>query len=177
MEMEESRTFGISLRVPGWCTRAQLSINGEEIPIEASLQKGYVQIDRLWQSGDIILLDLEMPVERMHPHPDVLADAGYVALQRGPLVYCLETADNPVPLHRIRLLETTVLESHFVPTLLGGVMCVQGDATVLETSDWAGVLYRSTPARRSPYTFTAIPYYAWDHRHPGEMCVWIGTSP
>ncbi|HLV99501.1 MAG TPA: beta-L-arabinofuranosidase domain-containing protein [Ktedonobacterales bacterium] len=175
VEVEEPRTFGVNVRIPGWCTKAQLSVNGEEIPIEASLRKGYVRIERLWHSGDSILLRLAMPIERIHPHPDVRADAGHVALQRGPLVYCLETADNPLPLHRLRLSETAVLASHFVPTLLGGVVRIQGNATVLETSDWTGVLYRTASARRAPYAFTAIPYYAWDHRQPGEMCVWVST--
>jgi uncharacterized protein len=176
LEVNEPRAFGLRLRIPGWCTRAQLSVNGEEIPIEASWQKGYVRIERLWHSGDTVLLDLEMPVERIQPHPDVRADTGCVALQRGPLLYCLETADNAVPLHRIRLPETAVFESRFVSTVLGGVTEIQADATVLETDDWAGTLYRTAPARQSPCAITAIPYYAWDHRHPGEMCVWIGTS-
>lgn len=176
VEVEEPRTFGVSLRIPGWCTKVQLSVNGEEIPVEASLHKGYVRIERLWQSGDGIRLQLEMPVERIYSHPDVRADAGHVALQRGPLVYCLETVDNPIPLHRIQLPETAVLESHFISTLLGGVVRIQGNAAVLEASGWAGMLYRTAPARRSPYTLTAIPYYAWDHRQPGEMRVWIGTA-
>lgn len=118
VEVEDPQTFCISVRIPGWCSEAQIRVNGEEIPVDASLQKGYVQIERLWQSGDSIFLHLEMPVERIYSHPDVRADVGYVSLQRGPLVYCLETADNPIPLHRIRLPEAAALESHFVPTLL-----------------------------------------------------------
>ena len=148
-------------------------VNGEEIPIEDHLHKGYVRVERLWQSGDKISLQLEMPIERVHAHPDVRASAGCVALQRGPLVYCLETADNPAPLHRIRLPETTELESYFVPTLLGGVRLIRGNAVVFEAEDWTATLYRTVPASRSPFTFIAIPYYAWDHRQPGEMCVWI----
>ncbi len=176
VEVGQPQTFAINVRIPGWCAMARLSVNGEEVSVEASLRKGYVRIERLWLSGATITLRLEAPVERIYPHPDVRADAGCVALQRGPLVYCLETADNPIPLHRIRLPETAVLESHFAPTVLGGIMRIQGTATVLETNDWADTLYRTTPARHSPYTFTAIPYYAWDHRQPGEMCVWIRTS-
>ena len=173
LELEKPSTFGVNLRIPGWCTKAQLTVNGEDMPIEHNLHKGYVRVERLWQSGDRISLHLEMPIERVHAHPDVHANAGCVALQRGPLVYCLETADNPLPLHRIRLPETTELESYFVPTLLGGIRLIRGNAVALETEDWAATLYRTVPARRSPYTFIAIPYYAWDHRQPGEMCIWI----
>jgi DUF1680 family protein len=176
VELEEPRAFAINLRIPGWCGAAHLSVNGEEVSFEGALQKGYLRIERTWQSGDNIFLRLQMPVERVYPHPDVRADAGCVALQRGPLVYCLETADNPIPLHRILLPETATLASEFEPDVLGGVVRIQAEALALETSDWAGTLYRTTPAESTPYTLTAIPYYAWDHRQPGEMSVWIGTS-
>lgn len=177
LELEEPSVFGVNLRIPGWCPKAHLSVNGEEIPIEDNLHKGYVRVERLWQSGDSISLQLEMPIERVYAHPDVRANAGRVALQRGPLVYCLETADNPLPLHRVRLPETTELESHFVPTLLGGVTFIQGDAAALEVEDWPGTLYRTVSARHAPHTLIAIPYYAWDHRQTGEMCVWIRSIP
>lgn len=173
MELEEPRTFGVSLRIPGWCTKAHLSVNGEHIAIEQALHKGYVRLERRWESGDQILLQLEMPIERVYAHPDVRANAGRVALQRGPLVYCLETADNPIPLHRIRLPETTALESQFASTLLGGVTIIRGNAEALEAEDWSGTLYRTTPASHSSHMLIAIPYYAWDHRQSGEMCVWI----
>ena len=176
VEVEEPQVFAISLRIPGWSTQAHLSVNGEVIPVEQSLHQGYVRIERLWQSGDSISLHLEMPIERIYAHPDVRFNDGNVALQRGPLVYCLETADNPLPLHRIQLPDTAVLESHFVPSLLGGVTIIRGNAEALETEDWSGVLYRKAPPRHVPHTLVAVPYYAWDHRQPGEMCVWIGTT-
>ncbi len=177
LELREPRAFGVHLRIPGWCRHAHLSVNGEALPTPLSLEKGYARVERRWQSGDGITLRLEMPVERIYPHPDIHADAGCVALQRGPLVYCLEAADNPLPLHRIRLPEAAALESEFVPGLLGGVVVIRGDAVALETDDWAGVLYRTMPARRAAHTLVAIPYYAWDHRQAGEMRVWIGTDP
>jgi hypothetical protein len=177
IEMKEPGAFEVSLRIPGWCRKARLSVNSEDVPLESSLRKGYARIERLWRTGDTILLHLEMPVERIYSHPDVRADAGHVALQRGPLVYCLETADNPLPLHRIRLPETTTLESQFAPAALGGVALIRGTALALETEDWAGALYRTTPAKSVPYTLTAIPYFAWDHRQQGEMRVWLGIAP
>ena len=176
VEVEEPKVFAISLRIPGWSTQAHLSVNGEVIPVEQSLHQGYVRIERLWQSGDSISLHLEMPIERIYAHPDVRFNDGNVALQRGPLVYCLETADNPLPLHRIQLSDTAALESHFVPSLLGGVTIIRGNAEALETVDWSGVLYRKAPPRHVPHALVAVPYYAWDHRQPGEMCVWIGTT-
>ncbi|MBO0796557.1 MAG: glycoside hydrolase family 127 protein, partial [Ktedonobacteraceae bacterium] len=173
IETEQPVQFGLKLRIPGWCHEAHLAVNGEEIPIDQNLHKGYVRIERRWRTGDSIVLDLAMPVQRIRAHPDIRDDAGCVALQRGPLLYCLEAADNAVPLHRLRLPATAELESHFDAELLGGVAVVRGNAAVLETGDWSEDLYRAAPARRRPLTFVAIPYYAWDNRQPGEMRLWI----
>jgi uncharacterized protein len=178
LELEKPAEFGLNLRIPAWSRSAQLSVNGMDIAIEQTAYPGYAHIQRHWQSGDVVILTLDMPVERVYAHPEIRVDAGCVALQRGPLVYCLEAADNQVPLHLIRLPERTTFESHFDTTLLEGVIVIQGEAALLESGDWAGTLYRSTPAVHHPYPFTAIPYYAWDNRQPGEMRVWLrsGTS-
>jgi DUF1680 family protein len=114
-----------------------------------------------------------MPVERVYAHPSVQEDTDSVALQRGPLVYCIEAADNPLPLHLIRLPEHARLISHFEPTLLGGITVIQGDASALKTTDWTGTLYRTTPPEHNTQHIVAIPYYAWDNRQEGEMRVWI----
>jgi len=173
IETEQPATFGLNLRIPGWCNTAHLTVNGEEFPIEPHLHKGYVRIERAWQTGDNVLLTLDMPVLQVQAHPDIRDDSGCVALQRGPLIYCLESVDNAAPLHRIRLAETTTLENHFDPTLLGGIVVIQADATTLETTDWGDELYRTTPATSHPTRLVAIPYYAWDNRQAGEMHVWV----
>ncbi len=175
VEPEVPAEFSVSLRIPGWCKEAHLSVNGEDVSVADSQQNGYVRLERLWQSGDRIDLHLDMPVARVYAHPDVSADAGRVALQRGPLVYCLETADNAIPLQRIRLPESAELKSTFDPTLLGGLTLIHGEARALETEDWSGTLYRATPAHDSSHDLVAIPYYAWDNRQPGEMRVWIDS--
>jgi DUF1680 family protein len=173
LEIEQPTEFGLNLRIPGWCKQSHLTINGEAFPVEQHLHKGYVRIVRSWQSGDSITLDLAMPVERVYAHPDIPEDIDCIALQRGPLVYCLEQADNNVPLHRIRLSPTASLESHFEPALLGGITVVAADATVLETEDWSDTLYRTTPPAHHAHKLVAIPYYTWDQRQSGEMRVWI----
>jgi DUF1680 family protein len=173
LDMAESAEFGLNLRIPGWCKTAKLSVNGEELPLAELVVKGYARIVRQWQSGDEVLLQLDMPVERVYAHPHVQDDADSVALQRGPLVYCIEAVDNPLPLHLIRLPEHARLASHFEPTWLGGVTVIEGEASALQTSDWDGTLYRTTPPESSSQHIIAIPYYAWDNRQPGEMRVWI----
>ena len=130
-------------------------------------------VERRWQSGDRVELDLPMPVERMYAHPLVRQDAGCVALQRGPLVYCLEETDNPVALHTMRLPKEAPLGVHFEHDLLGGVAAITGTALVADGTEWGRTLYRPESAPLIPRPLTAIPYYAWDNRQPGQMRVWI----
>lgn len=171
LHVETPGDFAVNLRIPGWCEQARLTVNGEDVPVEQA--KGYVRIERSWQAGDEIRLNLAMPIQRVWAHPNVRDDNGRTALQRGPLVYCLETADNAHPLDQIHVSADTTLESHFDAALLSGVTVIKGAAQVLDSSDWQGELYRTTPPAHRPYEFVAIPYYAWDNREPGEMRVWI----
>src|SRR5947209_4705606 len=173
LDIDEPAMFGLRLRIPGWCRNAQLKVNGEAFDIASHLEQGYVRVERTWQANDRVELELAMPVERMYAHPNVRQDAGCVALQRGPLVYCLETADNNVPLHRIVVPRTTELASQFEPDLLGGVTVVRGEVLVEDETGWVGRLYRSWPISLQSVAITAIPYYAWDNRQPGEMRVWL----
>ena len=173
LTMDEPAKFGLRLRIPGWCQSAHLKVNGEAFDIASHLEEGYVRVERLWQADDSVELELAMPVERMYAHPNVRQDAGRVGLQRGPFVYCLEGADNKVPLHRIVVPRTAELESQFEPDLLGGVTVIRGKALFEDEAGWAGRLYRAWPASLQSDTITAIPYYAWDNRQPGEMRVWL----
>jgi DUF1680 family protein len=173
LSMDEPSTFGLRLRLPGWCQHAQLLVNGEAFDIDRHLQQGYVRVERPWQPDDKVELELAMPIERRYASPNVRQDAGLVALQRGPLVYCLEGADNKVPLQRIVVPRTAELTSHFEPDVLGGVAVIHGQVPVEDDADWAGQLYRSQPASVQSGTITAIPYYGWDNRQPGEMRVWL----
>jgi DUF1680 family protein len=175
LDMEQPTEFAINLRIPGWCPQASLLVNGEPIPLEPITRKGYARVVRLWRPGDSLHLDLSMPIQLIHAHPDICDNNGCVALQRGPLIYCLESADNHVSLHRVRLSEHANLESHFTPDLLEGVTVLRGSASVLYTDDWNGELYRPTSATYSEHPLVAIPYYAWDNRESGEMRVWIRT--
>lgn len=171
--MDESTLFGLNLRIPGWCRTARLSVNGDSLDLTEHITKGYARVERLWHPGDHVVLALDMPVERVYAHPDVRQDTGCVALQRGPLVYCLEAVDHTVPLHCIVLPRAADLASHFEPGALGGIVVITGSAQAVDDTDWEGMLYRSWPATAYPCAITAIPYYAWDNRTPGGMWVWL----
>lgn len=173
VDVENQTVFGLNLRIPEWCRNAEIAVNGNAIDVEAVTELGYARIKREWKAGDQVELVLPMPVELVEAHPAVRQDIGSVALQRGPVVYCLEQVDNDVPLHRIFLPRDAKLEPHFEKNLLGGVTVIKGEALVVDDSDWEDTLYRTDPSKLKPFEITAIPYYAWDHREPGEMCVWI----
>lgn len=170
-------TFGLKLRIPGWCRSACLSVNDEDIDLSGKdNQGGYTRLERLWKSGDRVRFEMDMPVERVYAHPDVRQDSGQVALQRGPLVYCLEQVDNPTPPGHIYLPQDGDLTAQFDPDMLEGMVTVHGTALTVDPSDWEGALYSTAPASLIPCTFTAIPYFAWDNRQPGPMRVWINEK-
>lgn len=168
---KKAARFQLKLRKPGWCAQAAVRVN--DVETEARLEKGYLVIDREWRDGDSITLHLDMPVSRVYANPGVKADCGRVALQRGPIVYCLESVDNGASLERYAIPEGEAFTAEFTPDLLGGVVVVRGRARVLENSDWNGDLYRMSPPEETVKEITAIPYYAWDNRAPGEMLVWV----
>ncbi len=173
----EPVAFGLRLRVPGWCQSPRLSVNGDPVDLAGALEQGYAVLRRTWQDGDVVQLELPMPVERVYAHPDVRADQGRVALQRGPLVYCFEQTDQSAPLHRLVLPAGAELRAEPAPDLLGGVVVIEGAAEALSGSDWQGGLYRSAPPTAKPARLRAIPYFAWDHREPGPMAVWLPERP
>jgi DUF1680 family protein len=173
VETDTPTTFGVYLRIPGWCRSASLRLNGSPIELADVVRDGYALIEREWKGGDALRLDLEMPVERIHAHPDVRADRGRVALSRGPLVFCLEGIDNSVPLHRIRVPEKAKFEPRYAADLLGGVTVLDGMVEAEKTGDWSGALYRTSPPSLESVRVVAVPYFAWDNRKPGEMDVWL----
>jgi DUF1680 family protein len=117
-------------------------------------------------------LTLDMPAERIYAHPEVAADVGRVALKRGPVVYCLEGADNEAPTHRIALARTQPIEAHFESNLLGGVGMLTAKASAVR--NWEeGALYRTDPPDSEPTVLRAIPYAFWSNRETQEMNVWI----
>lgn len=165
--------FGLRLRIPGWCRRVQVSVNGEPLDMEGKLQRRYLVIERTWRAGDRVTLDLDMPVERMHAHPDLRQDAGQVALQRGPIVYCFEEVDQATPLQRLFLPAGAAFTPAFQPDLLDGVVTLSGEGLAAGSDGWQDVLYRAQEPAMQPVSLTAIPYYAWDNRAPGAMRVWL----
>ncbi|WP_424766964.1 glycoside hydrolase family 127 protein [Paenibacillus sp. sgz302251] len=173
LTLQQPVEFNMALRIPGWCQSFSLSVNGQEIDA-VSLDKGYAKIRRTWLDGDRIELTMKMPVEMLHAHPNVRENAGKVALQRGPIVFCLEEEDNGPNLQELVLSRDAKIDVHFDKQLLGGVSVLTGSALRSEVNAEADdKLYASQPYNQVPAAFKAIPYFAWSNRSAGEMAVWI----
>ena len=163
--------FDVKLRIPGWARSFALKVNGQTVDVTPGT--GYVTIHRVWTRGDSIALELPMPPERLYANPGVIMDAGRVALKRGPLVYCIEEADNPGgAVQRLKLPRAAELQATTRTDLFGGTVMLSAPARAIDPSDW-NELYRTSPSREAEATLTALPYYLWANRSRGSMAVWI----
>ncbi len=164
MRLAAPARLALHVRIPGWtrgvvlsgplyrfaeeCRAApSLRLNGAARELE--MEHGYAVLDREWENGDVVDLELPMPVQRVLCDPRVEDNRGRAAIQRGPLVYCVEGRDSSVPLDALSLRNEGDLQPRFLADLLGGLVGIRGER------------------------FTAIPYYAWANRGPGPMQVWL----
>jgi DUF1680 family protein len=166
--------FTLALRVPAWCRKLALSINGR--PVEAAAgADGYTRVRRTWRKSDRLQLTLPMTAARIYADPRVRADYGKAAIQRGPLIYCLEEVDNGPGLFRIRLPSNAPLSVVERPDLLGGIVAITATGKSPPPGSSGDGLYSERnsdlPLVDRPLLF--IPYYAWANRAPGEMLVWV----
>ena len=172
--VKDAASFALKMRVPGWCRGWTLRVNGAAVTPE--VKDGYVALDRAWAAGDVVELSLDMPVALVRANPRVYEDAGKVAVTRGPLVYCLEEADNTRNLHLIRLgnIAPGDFEVAWKPDKLGGIVELTSPGLRESDAGWGETLYSGVNAvETSPARLTWIPYYSWANRDPGEMRVWI----
>ncbi|MFC1553038.1 glycoside hydrolase family 127 protein [candidate division KSB1 bacterium] len=178
--------FALMLRIPGWAQNepipsdlyhfmdtnnenVTLKVNNE--PVKLEIKDGYARINRSWETGDLVELNLPMPIRRVAAIDSVEADRGKVALQRGPIVFCAEWPDNKDGYVRNLLLtDETTLQTEFRSDLLNGVQVITGKISGVKVADD----HRSLET--SEQDFTAIPYHVWAHRGRGEMSVWLARE-
>ena len=180
LKPEKQTTFSLFLRIPGWCHDAKVLVNDQ--PVETPPKPGsYLEVRRLWSSGDRVHLSFPMSVERLVCHPYVLENQDRVALRRGPLIYCVEQVDNPdCDVWLLALPADPILEARWMPELLNGVTVIRGEAFATEAKTFGDQLYKTavdTGAKMDLARFIAVPYYAWANREPGPVTVWIRSSP
>lgn len=176
LELPAPQTFTLHLRVPGWCSAFRVAINGVEQALKPE-KNGYLAIRREWKSGDTVAYTMEMPIQPMFANPAVRQLEGRVALQRGPMVFCLEGADHGgIILDRIAVdpKDISAFKVEQRPDLLNGVAVIRGQGVVIDDPA-SDDLYSPQAPTTSPIALTFIPYCTWDNREPGEMRVWLRT--
>ena len=170
----------LSLRLPDWCQNFDLKLNGQNV--NNSLQKGYLTIERTWKMGDVVELDFIVKAFLVEADPRVDSIRACVAIQRGPLVYCLEEQDQEpgVNLLDVKIDPLLELTHRWRGDLLGGIITLEGAGYQRDCSPWKeNGLYRPLIRENGNQPFdrkvklTAIPYYAWGNRGLKSMRVWI----
>lgn len=167
--------FELRLRVPGWCDSAKLAVNGRK-STRMDTDRGYLVLRRTWHAGDTVEIEFDMPVVRVEAHPGVKGNLGHVALQRGPLVYCIEQCDHEARVPDLSLPSDAPIKAERKAKLLGGVVVLRASASASDPLAWGRELYRPAAEPQS-VELTAVPYYAWDNRQAGPMRVWLPVLP
>jgi DUF1680 family protein len=159
--------WALDLRVPAWATGARLAVNGEELEPPAP---GYARVERAWRAGDRVTLELPLEPRLTAPHPRVDASRGCLAIERGPLVYCIEEADAPAGaiVDDLRIDPAAELRAVPAPDELGGIVAVEAPGRHQPPDD--------VPALDGAVTLRAIPYSHWGNRGEGAMRVWVPTA-
>jgi DUF1680 family protein len=170
----KSSEFALNLRVPGWAKSATVRVNN--LPLADAPKPGtYFTLHRTWQPDDVVELDFPMPAALIESNPLVEETLGQVAVKRGPLVYCVESADlKGAKVNELSLPADADLLPRFDQRLLGGVAVVDATLTVRPQGDWNGQLFREVQPRTSrTVKVQFVPYFAWGNRGAGEMSVWL----
>ena len=181
VEPERTGRFAVCVRIPGWAQNRPvpsdlynyLNTNQQEVtlkvngnPVALNIVKGYARIRRTWEKGDAIELNLPMPIRRVTAHEKIKDNHGRTAIERGPVVYCFEGADNPKGVANLILSPEVKLQSKYHDNLLGGIVTISGRGQIRQ--DGEKVI--------EDVDVVAIPYYAWAHRGKNEMAVWMPKS-
>jgi len=171
-KLKGKKPFKLKLRIPGWCDRFTIEKNGQSI--STLKENGYVTIDDTWKKGDVISLNMEMKTRIIEANPLVEESRGQVAIQRGPIIYCMESQDlNGIDIDNVII----PLNTQFKPveTMIEGsrMMALEGEVMVRTEGEWTNTLYRDASTAKQRKTIRLIPYYAWGNRGKSEMTVWI----
>ena len=173
LDMPREQTFTVAIRVPGWCDSFRLTCKGMDLKKQAQVQDGYCCIRRLWQPGDVLEYTMVLKPQLVRAHPFVRMDANKVALQCGPVVYCLEQTDNEKDVFTVGVDDLSQAKVTFEPELLGGVNTITLPGRALSTDGWDGELYRTAPERYENTLIKAVPYFVWGNREVDKMTVWM----
>lgn len=180
----KANSFKLLIRIPGWAlntavpsdlysfqknagVKPTIQINGE--PVAYEIQNGYAVINRAWKKNDEVLVSLPMEIKQVVANEKIKDNIGKLALQRGPIVYCAEWADNNGKAGNIIVPAGAAFSTEYKPTLLNGVMTLKTEVPVVSITGTESI----TTERK---TVTMIPYYSWANRGKGEMTIWFPSQ-
>ncbi|MBQ6549124.1 MAG: glycoside hydrolase family 127 protein [Prevotella sp.] len=189
----KAKTFNMLVRIPGWVqskvvpsdlyafnddifSTYEVSVNGQRV--EGELENGYLVINRNWKKGDVIRIHFDMPVRTVVANPRVSDDRGRIAVERGPLVYCAEWADNEgINPHHLLLAR----QPKFEVEASYGIQNTEGDGKTFNVTAITAQAQEASVTPEGKLTakdvrVKLIPYYAWNHRGAGKMDVWLARS-
>ena len=174
-QVKKNTPMTFKLRIPSWCEVYSLSVNDNKV--EAKVENGYAVVTGNWKKGDFIALDMPMQAKLIEANPLVEEARGQVAVQRGPIIYCIESQDlNGQNIDNIAL----PINAQFTPkevTIEGSrMMALETQAYVRDAKTWENQLYRTVDTTKRTATIRLIPYYAWGNRGKSEMSVWIPVA-
>ena len=168
----EPANITLHLRIPSYVRSYRILINGAEAG-DLPVNKGYLAVDREWVEGDVLDVAFDIRAEFIAANPEVRADAGRVAIQKGPMVYCLEEVDNGDNLASVVVDPAEPLVEHFKPDLFGGTSVLKFTARKISRKGWNDELYKPAIFQTEAMELTAIPYCHWGNRGENEMIVWM----
>ena len=171
-QVKKNTPMTFKLRIPSWCDAYSVTVNDQKYDVK--VDKGYAVVTGNWKKGDFIALDMPMRAKLIEANPLVEEARGQVAVQRGPIIYCVESQDlGGLDIDNIAL----PVDASFTPveTNIAGsrMMALEGEAVNRGESTWSGQLYREVGRQKNKVKIRLIPYYAWGNRGKGEMSIWI----
>ena len=169
-----NKAFSLYLRIPEWCDKASVTVNGQLIPAENKANT-YTEINRVWKKGDVVELVLDMPVKLLESNPLVEETRNQTVVKRGPLVYCLEGADVAGGKSIDNVLIPSDMKFSPRKTMIAGssIVVLDGTARLANEGSWKNTLYREVGKSDKTINITLIPYYAWGNRGKMDMTVWM----
>ncbi len=172
-QLKKGKAFAMKLRIPDWTSGATVSVNGTPVS-DLQITNGYATVQRTWKKGDVVTLSLPMTTRVMEANPLVEECRGQVAVQRGPVIYCMEAQDL-----QGRSMDDIVLPANAtfttVETTIDGqrLVALETEAIDRSQSSWSGQLYRELSNEKKTVKIRLVPYFAWGNRGKSDMTVWI----
>nr|WP_320039734.1 glycoside hydrolase family 127 protein [uncultured Bacteroides sp.] len=173
-KVASKKAFSMNFRIPEWCEKATLTVNGK--PVDADLSAGkYAEVNRVWKKGDVVELNLAMTVKLMESNPLVEETRNQTVVKRGPLVYCLESMDveGGQSIDNVLIPANIQLTPNKITIDGSPIVALDGEAQLMNEGSWKGTLYKQVSDSSKKVKIRLIPYYAWGNRGKADMTVWM----